>query len=378
MPFSDQERQATITQYLREIEDNTMRSRALWGIMQQKGRITYNCGGRNFEWRIRMNELAPRVYDGSSSPIYAAVNRYQTASLNYKMLHLGEKLDKQVLDLNKGQEAIVNLMQDALNSANGEFMRGTSVYLFNDGNATGATGKWDGFETFCGRHGSNTGSSGKTRDPSDTFAGLSTAPGTYGGSWTGDWPDGRTDEGPAYDFWSPVLVDTSASAWGTSPTATFANYGDQQLTFAISRNTKFRPSIYGGDGSNKAMGDETGIVLMTAEMRESFRNLFSGTQRTLMDQTPKEMSFGFKVMNYDGWLLVDDFDVPADTFYGFRWSAIEYRSVYSRMIEALKNQAGKEVGFSHLPDGSGVLVGGWMHGNLKCNPRGFFKGYPYT
>lgn len=373
--FSDQERAATITNYLRQIEDNTMRNRALWGMMKQKGRISYNHGGRNFEWRIRMDELQARPYDGTTAPVFTTIDRYKVASLDYKALQIGEKLDKLILDRNKGPERIVDLFGDALERANQEFLRSTSKDLFNDGGST--TTRWDGLETFLGNT-STTGSSGKTKDPSDTYAGLSTVLGNYGGSWTGDWPDGNTTTGPIYDFFSPILVDTTATAWGASPAASFANYGEQQMRFAINRALKYRASQYGGDGDTMAMGDQTGMVLFTTEMKEDFQNLFSGTQRTMMEAVPKDFSFGYQVLNFDGWMLVHDFDVPANTGYGFLWSAIEYRSVYARLIEALKNQAGQERGFVVVPDGSGVIVGGWMHGNFKCNPRGFFKLYPYT
>lgn len=373
--FSDQERSATITNYMRQIEDNTMRNRALWGMLRNKGRIEYNCGGRNFEWPVIFDELQARAYDGTTAPTFPVIDRIKKPTLDYKMLQIGEKLDKGILDRNKGQEQIVDLLGQALERGGQEFMRSTSKDFFNDGSVT--TTRWDGLESFLAAT-STTGASSKTRDPSDTYAGLSTVLGNYGGDWTGDWPNGNTTSGPAYDFWSPILTNTSnTTGWGSSPTASWANYGEQQLRFSINRALKYRASQYGDDGDTKALGDQTGMVIMTSEMREDFQNLFSGTQRTNMEAVPKDFSFGYQVLNFDGWMLIHDFDVPADTGYGFLWSAVQYRSVYARIIEALKNQAGQERGMVWLPDGSGVIVGGWMHGNLKFNPRGVFKLYPY-
>lgn len=380
MPLGTQDRNATITQYLYEKEDNTKRNRAVWHFLDKWGRIEYNCGGRNFEWRIMMNEQAARAYSSSSSPVYSMIDRHITAALNYKCYHLGEKLDKVVLDLNKGKEAIVNLFELGIQRFGTDFMNTTSQHFFNDGGGASTSNFFDGVETFLANT-STTGAGGKTKDPLDTYAGLSTALGAQGGAWDGpagastdDWPNGNTSQGPAFDCISPIIVDsTAATAWGTSPVPSWDNYAEAQLRFAINRAKKYRPSIYEQTGDTKAVGSTKGMCIMPVEMKETFQNFFSGSQRTMMEAEPKDVSVGFQVLNFDGWMVVDDFDVPANTVYGFLWEAIKYRSVYKKLTQPLVDAAGQERGFNWLPDGSGVNIGGFMHGNFQCNPRGFFK-----
>jgi hypothetical protein len=90
--------------------------------------------------------------------------------------------------------------------------------LYVDGNASGNEGRIHGFESWLGNSGAAT--NGYVATPSDTYAGLSTTLGNYGGTWSTpprntNWPDGKGD--PEYDFWSPLLVDYTDTAWKAAP-----------------------------------------------------------------------------------------------------------------------------------------------------------------
>lgn len=347
-----QEYAATIVNHFREVEDNTPRMRQLLYYMQQNGSFEFGLGGDGFDWRVKYGQQGFQSYDDNTIPRFNRSDRYKVATLAWKSYQIGDHIDKLKWERNQGNDVqIINLLDDMVGGCQSDFEALLPAKFLQD--VASDTKGFDGIET-CLAATTTTGSGGKTRDPNDTYAGIQTNLGVYGGSWTGDWPSGNgTVE---YDFWSPILVNTTHTAWGSSPT--FAKFGEQQLRFAINMIRR----------SHNA-GGPPDICLMTTELLEALQNIYSGSDRIMVDATPRDLAVGFRVYNFDGVALGSDFDVPADTIYVLNTQQFKYKSVKSTFIEMGTPR--------WLPDGSKLILDGYVHGNLQMNPRAMAKLYPY-
>jgi hypothetical protein len=366
MAFDAQEAQATLSNYLKEELDNTMRNRPFWNKMQARSRIRFNVGGADLQWPVRRSIRGARPHNDTITPQFDTYNLFERATITFRGYWAGERLGRFQLQRNRGPQAFIDLMNDAKNRLGPDLMQSIQDDVFIDGGATGNEDKWEGFETFLGAQASQTGDSGRVRLPDDSYANITTDLAAYGGSWTNvsgetatySWPNG-TGRNPSFDFWAPLLVDTTSTAWGTNPS--FGVFGLSQLTYGIQ---------YAMRQPHATAVTMLDLILMTTADYFNFKNLYQGSERIISERTPVEKSVGYTLLNYDGVDIGMDFGVPASTIYGLMFNQIEYISPAPQMFEVLAPRP--------TIDESAMLFPAYAHGNFKYNPRGFVKWYPYT
>lgn len=365
MPFDAQEAQATLANYLKEELDNTMRNSPFWNKLQQRSRIRFNVHGSELQWPVRRSIRGATPHNDSIIPQFDTYNLFERATITFRGYWSGERLGRFQLQRNRGPQAFIDLMNDAKRRLGPDLLQSVQGDVFIDGGATGNEDKWEGFETFLGAQSAQTGDSGRVRLPDDSYAGITTDLQAYGGSWTNvsgetattSWPNG-TSRTPTYDFFAPLLVNTTSTAWGTSPS--FAVFGLQQLTYGI------QYAMRQPHASPVTMLD---LILMTTADYFSFKNLYLGAERINVERTPIDKSVGYTLINYDGVDIGMDFYVPASTIYGLMFSQVEYVSPAPQMFEVLEPRP------TIAEDA--MLFPAYAHGNFKYNPRGFVKWYPY-
>jgi len=196
----------------------------------------------------------------------------------------------------------------------------------------------------------------------DTYAGLSTTLGNYGGTWTGTWPAGSGDS--HYDFWTPLLANvTSTYAGFPSATNTFAGQGDEVIRWAIIHSQK-----------NKSKRGMLDLILLDRAWYMSFLELVDSKERFLSRPGRNEGSLaklGFTdSVNYDGVDITYEYGVPDSTGYGINVDEIELRSMQSQLF---------------VPTGPDYDVASKSYrfdvdflGNLVMNPRSMAKFYGYS
>lgn len=360
----------TIHSFVRGEEPNVLRNRKLTALMREKGRISHNHSGDLLDWKVRYKRAPLFGYADSDTLTFARRNRWKTAQLPWRGYASTDSLSKKEKLMNKSVEAIIkiysttakHLLEDIEDSFEDEF--------YIDGNAAGNTKRMHGIESCLGINANSinisTGAeralntADKVAAPDDTYAGITTGIGDYGGTWTGSWPDGTGDS--HYDFWTPVLVNPDTTAFGGS-SDDFAGQGDEAIRYMIIRAQK-----------NRSRKGQLDMILLSNDYYESFLNQIEGKERFLARPGRNEGSLaklGFTdVVNYDGVEITWSFGMPAATGYGFNVDEMELCSLQSQLF---------------VPEGPDFDIASqsWrfsidFYGNLKMNPRAMAKIYAYV
>lgn len=348
----------TLINFFKQQIPNIMRNRRLTALIYENGRVEYNMSGRQIEQRIQYRESDMTGYAEMDVVDFARQDYWKICNLPMRGYSAADAVTKAERLQNKGEQAIIKLFGQAgeilLKSCKERFGR----EFYNDGNATGYTKKMHGIESFMGQGGSVTVADGY-KSPDDSFLGLDTDLGSAGGSWTGTWPNGTGDA--EYDFWSPILIDyTDASAW--SDGATWATNCEQVVAQGILDCQR--------NGTKEGTLD---LIMVDKTMYAAYLKKQRASQRITVDRGEKTklVSLGFKdVINQDGVDITWEFDIPANTGYGFN---LNQMNVYSWQDEIFKAD-----GPDFDPNTKSYRI--WVDAFLNTfwNPRYFLKLYAYT
>jgi len=244
------------------------------------------------------------------------------------------------------------------------------------------------FKPIASTAAANQGYQGKVRLVSGSYAGLTMDLGTEGSDYSGPdgfstvqttnagtgvtagqswWPAGRGD--PAFDYWHPLVVNSTANAWGPSPGFNEV-YVSDMLDFAISYSRR----VASGDAG------EVNLVLCATDPYLTIKKHFATTYRTMaqylndpMGQTTQGRAYSEPVYNFGGCALVRDYDIPNTTdLIGINMDTIQYKTVhpintYSGTLPIMEPWNGM------VPGGNGELLGGWTLGQMYVyTPRNTF------
>ena len=360
----------TLANHIREEEQAWMRSFAIGAMIEAGGNIMYNQEGRGFDWPVRYRRHNLEGNSGETERNFVQRNLWQTALLEYRGYQAVDSITEKSLQQNRGDSAIIKLWDNFQSRLDESVQQGLAGEFFVDGSATGNSLRWHGFESFFGGTQTITegtaGAVARTANagdvslyPSDTYAGLSTILGNYGGD--GDsaatWPRGAAD--PEFDFWSPLVahVDTTATVIGGSAD-TFAAQGDELLRFCIIHTQR-----------NSMQNGQLTTCIMDRGFYYAFLNLIDGKEqiRVTRGEPTSLVSLGFKnVVEFDGLELTWDAAVPVNTGYGLNWKNIELRCMYDSIFK------GEGPYYDEFTQRYNVAVKNL--GNLKHkSPRNFFK-----
>lgn len=350
---------AAFEKHIREVEDNLMKKRVILALLKKRGKISYGNGGTKFDWRVKYARAPLLGYADADTLSFPRRNRWKVAELDYRGYDISESCTKKEWLATKTQEGIVKILNEIATNITDDMEDIFNGEIYLDGNGSGRGKFIHGLESCLARHSSATGASGKTRDPDDSYAEWDTDLAAYGGTWTGDWPDG--DGSAEYDFWSPILIDeTNTTGWGTG--STFALNGLKQVRFGITKSQ-----------SRKSAKGKTDLVLMSDTDWVDFVELVEVKERVVTNRGQNNsaaISLGFDAINYLGADIMWEPGVPANTKYGINTSMMELLSMQPQLFV--------ETGPEYRPETKSYLCSVDFFGNLKMNPRSIFKIYPYT
>lgn len=360
----------TLTNHIRDEEQAWMRSFAIGALIEANGQIMYNQDGRGFDWPVRYRKHNLEGNTGETERNFIRKNLWQTPALEYRGYQAVDSITEKELQQNRGESAIIRLWDGFQRRLDESVQQGIAAEFFIDGNATGNTTRWHGFESFMGGTQTITegtaGAVARTANagdislyPNDTYAGLSTVLGNYGGDADSvvTWPRGQVD--PEFDFWSPLVIhyDSTATAFPSS-TDTFAGQGDEVMRFAIIHTQR-----------NSMQSGQLTTCILDRQLYASFLNLIDGKEqiRVTRGEPTSLVSLGFKnVVEFDGLEVTWDAAVPANVGYGLNWKNIELRCMYGQIFQS------EGPYYDEFTQRYNVAVKNL--GNLKFqSPRNFFK-----
>lgn len=345
--------ETTIHKYVREEEVNILRNRKLLAMLQSRGRFSFGNSGDLVNWKVRFKRGSMSGYADMDTLTFQRVNRRKSAELDWRGYAIAESYSKKEKLMNKGTEAIIkywsNKGQEMMEDVEDAF--GEELYV--DGNASSNTRRMHGVESFFGNSGAASG--GYIGTPSDTYAGLSTSLGNYGGSWTGTWPTGTGDA--HYDFWSPLIVDYTDTAW-TPTTKTWPNTCQQALRYGIVKGRR-----------NKSKKNMLDMILLENELFRQFEDSYSAAERLNIARGDKKdglYALGFQdTINFDGVDISSEYGIASGLGYGFTMGDMEVMSLQDKLF---------------VPEGPTFDQASlsWrlsidFFGNARMNPRGMLK-----
>jgi len=344
----------TIREYIRDEEVNVLRNRKLTERLRKRGRITFNHGGDDMDWKVRFKRAPMFGYADTDTLTFSRVNRWKTATLPWRGYASTDSMTKAERLKNKSTEAIIKvydqIAKDLMEDIEDQF--GDEFYI--DGNAAANSRRMHGLETMMA--GATSGALAAAN--AATYAGIDTTRGAFGGTWSGTWPGGT---GPAhFDFWTPLIVSYTNSGW-TASTDTWPNTCVEALRFGSIHSRK-----------NKSTRGKLDLVFLENELYRQFLAQQEAKENIYIvrgKSSDGDLEVGFGESTYfDGVEITFEYGLPAGVGYGFNVDQMELRSMQSQLF---------------VPEGPDwdIASQSWrfsidFFGNCRFNPRYFVKWVP--
>ncbi len=314
----------TISKYFKGAIELIMRNRKLLAILMQRGRVLYNQSGKDFTWPVRFKQVALQGYSDMQTSNFQRENRYKNPLLDWRGYRATDIMSGKEREMNKGAEALVRRYTGMADQMRQDVESQIGQDLYIDGNASGNQDRWHGLESFFGNGGAYAG--GFVGIPSDTYAGLSTVLGTYGGAWSAaTWPIGTGDS--EYDFYSPLIVDYTDTAW-TASTKTWPNTCEEALGFGL---------LYGQRNSS-VKSDQIDLVMLDSGLFRPLKERLRLRENIMV--TPSDGSSGLyklgftNIINFDGCDVTWEYGVPANVGYGLAMDTIELLCLLAELFQS--------------------------------------------
>jgi hypothetical protein len=354
----------TIVNHLREEEIASLRKYKFFAALEGAGQIRTNMSGRGFDWEIQFRNHNPSGNNGETPRSFARENLWKKLELEYRGAQVTDAIYKREMLENRSAQALVNVASKMASRLLTSMEQYLSKEWVQDGYASGNELRFHGIESFMAAtqtiDSSNTGAEPRTANaadpffyPNDTYAGLSTVLGAYGGSATatGFWPNGTSD--PEFDFYSPVIVNADSSYFGAS---TWKDNCVKAVREALHQTRR-----------NDTKEDQVDMVLLDRRLFIDFLNTLDAKERVIVSRQNGLRSYGFSdVFEIDGVEVSSENSVPANTGYGLAVGNIE--------LLCMENQLMVSEGpfYDELTQQFRYVVS--TLGNLKFkSPRNFFK-----
>lgn len=348
--------------YLKSAFDATLRKRILWAMAKKKGRIKTGYSSHSLYWQAEVEEVPVQTYGDFGVLDYESHDTHRQYNIAWKGYSATSAITLKQREMNQGDTRLIaEEVAHGIPKLTRSVMNKLSEEFYQDG--TSDPNRFNGIPSFMGKGTTVVGD--KIIQPSDTYAGHSTAVGVDG-TWSSnlgtspnaaiatDWPDGTGD--PEYSWNSPQMWNTVSTAW--TGTNTFAANCERVFREALSYNHVLSGSM--GSPDNQ-------FIVMTAAMFNTFRNAIADDRRIMVQhKASQDLGFG-EVLNYDGAGMYFDYGVPADTFYGFNWEGLEVAILGKDVLKIITGYQDPR----RLADLYAVAV----LGNFKFMPKCFFMGY---
>jgi hypothetical protein len=353
----------TIVNHLREEEVASLRKYKLFAALEGSGQIRTNMSGRGFDWELQYRNHTPSGNNGETPRTFARQNLWKRAELEFRGAQASDAIYKKEMLENRSAQALVNVagkMASRLLTSMEQYLAKEWIV---DGYAAGNELRFHGIESFMGSNGTVNVTNGAQRAanaadpfcyPSDTYAGLSTVLGAYGGSQTtGVWPNGSAD--PEFDFFSPVQVNYTSSYFGGA-TNTWKDNCVKAVREAIHQTRR-----------NDSKEDQVDMVLLDRRLFIDFLNTLDSKERVIVSRANGLRSYGFTdVFELDGVEISSENSVPAGVGYGLSVGNIELLCMEGQLL----NSEGPF--YDEITQQYRYVVS--TLGNLKFkSPRNFFK-----
>jgi len=329
----------TIVNHLRETEEATFRKFKVFSLLESSGNVVMNQSGRGFDWNVRYRNAPVTGNTGDTPRTFSRVNMWKRALLPWRGFTTTDSIYRREMLENRGQQALVDVSGKMAERLTESLEQHLSYQPYSDGDAAGHENDFHGLESFLkyngtlheqsadvavGRTNNNTGD--RYGFPDDTYAGLSTKLGYYGGgrigATTGTWPNVPVD--PELDFYSPVIINYNA----TSFDAGAGNTWKSNCVFAM------REGIHQCK-RNDTKESQIDLVVLDRSLYIQFLNSYRSDERIMVTKEGGLKSLGFSdVVTLDGVEVTSEYAVPPGKGYGLSVGNMELRCLENQLMVA--------------------------------------------
>jgi hypothetical protein len=313
----------TLVKYFTDVEQTVLRNFAMGALLESQGRVTYNNGGRGWMWPIQYRLHDMTGNSGETPRNFTRTNLWKWANLEARGYQITDAITYKEYTENKSEQGIIKVFDGLTERMQQSMRQRLGPEYFVDGSAAGHETDWHGLESMYGVNGTVNSTDGTQRAanaadfvgyPSDTYAGISTVLGNYGGAnETGEvWPLGIAD--PEFDFYSPLVVNYTCTGFGGT-SKTWAKQGDEALRYGL---------IHAQRNTNQA--GQISTVFLNRSMFYDFKNLLDDKEQIQVNRNQPDglVALGFRnTINFDGAEITYENAVPSKVGYGIPIQAVE-------------------------------------------------------
>jgi hypothetical protein len=366
----------TIVNHLREEELTTFRKFKIFALLESSGNVVMNQSGRSMDWNVRFRNAPVTGNTGDTPRSFARINMWKRAEIGWRGFTTTDAIYRREMLENRGQQALVDVASKMAERLKESLEQHLSYQPYKDGMAPGNENDFMGMETFLNYSGTidetvsgvfTPRTSGNTADrygyPDDTYAGLSTRLGFYGGgrihATTGTWPNVPVSEDA--DFYSPLIINYNASSFNS----TGARNWRSNCVFAMREGIQ-------GCKRNDTKEAQIDLVVLDRQLYITFLNQYKDQERIAVSKESGLKSFGFTdTVQLDGVEITSEYACPAGRGYGL--------SIGNMGLYCLENQLMVAEGPFYEEELQSYRYACSTLGNLKFkSPRNFFTLAPVT
>lgn len=337
----------TIVNHLREEELATFRKFKVFALLEASGNVVMNQSGRGMDWNVRWRNAPVTGSTGDTPRTFSRVNMWKRAELPWRGFTATDAIYRRELLENRGQQALVDVASKMAERLKESMEQHLSYQPYRDGDAPGAENDFHGMESFLAYDGTVdesasavadadtatssgffTGTGDRFGRPNDTYAGLSTKPGYYGGgrinpAETGKWPHVPVDA--EFDFYSPLIINYNATSFNG---AGGGQNWKSNCVFAM------REGIVGCK-RNDTKEAQIDLVVLDRQLYIQFLNSYRADERIMVSKENGLKALGFNdVVSLDGVEVTSEYAVPSGRGYGLSIGNIEMRCLENQLFVA--------------------------------------------
>jgi len=351
----------TAPQYFAGAADSTIRKRLLLKLLESRGRIKFNETGTVNYWDVQYREHPMEPYGDAGSIVYQREDLYRQLTTDWRGYVMTDMMTEKERLMNDGDLAIINRYDRILPNMQKALTHRFSGELYTNGYAAGNNNRLHGVESFLASTGSPT-AADRIVQASQAYGGLTTAVGN-GGTWSAllstypnaglatDWPDGSGDV--EYDFMTPKLVNWSSNNWGTNSTL-----WEDNCERALRQANIWLQTTCGEDGMPT-------IYLLAGNLFYPYMNKQESKMRIIVPHKEAD-DLGFPmVLNQEGVMIKNEFDVPVNSGYALNIDQMELASLDSQLFGTRGPQYDIKT--------DAYLFKAGFFGNARWNPKYFAK-----
>ena len=329
----------TIVNHLREEELATFRKFKVFAALEASGNVMMNQSGRGMDWNVRYRNTPVSGNTGDTPRTFSRQSLWKRAELPWRGFVTTDSIYRREMLENRNQEALVNVASGMATRLQESLEQHLAFQVYADGNAPGHENDFHGLGSFTG-HSNQSIDTSQTTDPfkgrnanvadkfllpDDTYAGLRTNLGYYGGgrlSGTSTWPVCPVD--PEADFYSPILINYNSNGFGVPNGNSWAENcveATREGIFQTKRNDTRESAI--------------DMVILDRNLYIQYLNRLSSSERAIVTRSTGLRAYGFTdVFEQDGVEIASEYSVPAGQGYGISIGNMEMHCLESQLFTA--------------------------------------------